>query len=74
MATYLHVAQILLSILLIGVILLQARNTGLGSTFGSDSSVFRTRRGFEKTLFQATLMLAGIFITISILSVFAARA
>ena len=73
MAPYLQAAQILLSLLLIVIILMQSRTSGLGSTFGSDSAVFRTRRGLEKTLFEVTLVLATLFILLSIANVIAAR-
>jgi preprotein translocase subunit SecG len=73
LASYLQAAQILLSTLLIVIILMQSRTSGLGSTFGSDSAVFRTRRGLEKTLFEVTLILATIFILLSIANVIVAR-
>ncbi|MFC1907968.1 preprotein translocase subunit SecG [Chloroflexota bacterium] len=66
MQTYLIVAQIVLSIALILVILLQVRGGGLGGIFGQPSSVYRTKRGVEKTLFQLTIALVVIFIILSI--------
>ena len=66
MQTYLNVAQIVLAIALILVILLQVRGGGLGGIFGQASTVFRTKRGVEKTLFQLTIILVVLFITISI--------
>ena len=68
MATYLYVGQIILSVALIMAILLQVRGGGLGGIFGQADSVYRTRRGVEKTLFQLTIVLVVLFITISILS------
>ena len=66
----LYISQIIVSVLLIIVLLLQAKGTGLGGIFGSDvSSVFRTKRGLEKTLFQFTIILSVIFILLSMLSV-----
>ena len=47
-------------------ILLQSRGAGLGATFGGDSSVYRSRRGIEKRLFQFTVMLAVLFVIFSI--------
>jgi preprotein translocase subunit SecG len=67
--TYLYIVQIFISIVLIGVLLLQARGSGFSATFSSDSSIYRTRRGVEKTLFNATIVLAAIFVVISIISV-----
>ena len=69
MNTYLYIVQIFISIVLIGVLLLQARGSGFSATFSSDSSIYRTRRGVEKTLFNATIVLAVIFVVISIISV-----
>ena len=68
MQTYLSVAQIVLSIALILVILLQVKGGGLGGIFGQADTVFRTKRGVEKTLFQLTIALVILFITISIVS------
>ncbi|HEY4486431.1 MAG TPA: preprotein translocase subunit SecG [Candidatus Paceibacterota bacterium] len=54
--------QIGLSILLIGAILLQQSSAGTGGAFGgSDGGSFNTRRGFEKVLFRATIVLAILF-------------
>ena len=68
MQTYLSVAQIVLSIALILAILLQVRGGGLGGIFGQPDTVFRTKRGVEKTLFQLTVVLAVLFIIISIIA------
>ena len=57
MQTYLNVAQIVLSIALVLAILLQVKGGGLGGIFGQPTSVFRTKRGVEKTLFQFTIIL-----------------
>lgn len=70
---YLNVAQILVAVLVIIVILLQARGTGFAAGFSSDSSIFRTRRGLEKTLFQLTIGLAIMFVLISIASAVVVR-
>jgi preprotein translocase subunit SecG len=55
---------------LIVLILLQTRGSGLGSLFGgSDSSVYRTRRGVEKTLFNVTIGLSFVFFLVAIINV-----
>lgn len=64
----LNIAQILVSIILVLVILLQVREAGSGF-FGSTQATFRTRRGLEKTLFQSTIALAVVFLVMSIISV-----
>ena len=67
----LRVIQIVVAVLLIGAILLQARTQELGGVFGGgQSTVFRARRGLEKTLFQGTIGLAILFVVLSILSAF----
>jgi preprotein translocase subunit SecG len=60
-------AQILVSILLVGIILIQIRGQGSGF-FGTGQASFRTRRGVEKTLFQLTIALAVMFTLLAILS------
>jgi len=54
-------AQILISFALMASVLLQSRGAGLGATFGGDSSVYRSRRGIEKRLFQFTVVLSVAF-------------
>lgn len=66
---YVNLIQIIVSIALIVVILVQAKGSGLGGIFGGDSSIYKTRRGVEKTIFQATVALAVVFFAVSILSV-----
>jgi preprotein translocase subunit SecG len=68
---YLNLAQMLISIVLIVVVLLQTRGADIGSAFGGGGggSTFRTRRGLEKTLFQLTIVLALIFVVMSAASV-----
>lgn len=68
MQTYLSVAQIVLSTALILAILLQVRGGGLGGIFGQPDTVFRTKRGVEKTLFQLTIVLVVLFIITSIVA------
>ena len=68
MQTYLNVALIVLAIALILAVLLQTRGGGLGGIFGQSSSVFRTKRGIEKTLFQLTIALVVLFIIISLIT------
>lgn len=63
MAQILPYIQITLSLLLIAGVLLQRSEASLGSAFGSDSAIGGRfmRRGFEKILFNATLIIAGLF-------------
>jgi preprotein translocase subunit SecG len=66
---FLNVAQILISLALILVVLLQAKGSGFGAGLGGTTSSYRTRRGLEKTLFQATIFLTIIFLAMSAWSV-----
>ena len=68
MGVYLNIGQILVSVLIVLVILIQVKEGGSG-LFGSGQSTVRTRRGLEKTLFQFTIILTVVFLGISILSV-----
>ncbi|MCX6713021.1 MAG: preprotein translocase subunit SecG [Candidatus Vogelbacteria bacterium] len=62
--------QIILSVLLVGAILLQQSEAGLGGTFGGSSSAnpFHTKRGAEKNIFIATIILGALFLVATLLS------
>lgn len=62
-------AQILISIALTAVVLMQGKGGGLGSIFGGSGDIYKTRRGLEKTLLQVTIVLAGAFLLIALLTV-----
>lgn len=66
MHTALQLVQILLAIVLVGTILLQTRGSGFSGFGSSDSSIYRTRRGFERTLFQFTIAIAVVWVLVSI--------
>ena len=68
METYLSIAQIVVAVAVILVTLLQVRGGGLGGIFGQADTVYRTKRGVEKTLFQLTLVLVVLFIIVSIVT------
>ena len=61
MTQILLIGQIMISIALMASVLLQSRGAGLGATFGGDSTVYRSRRGIEKRLFQFTVVLGILF-------------
>lgn len=65
----LSIAQIVLSILLVVAILLQARGTGLGGVFGGEGNVYRTKRGVERILFFATIVLVVLFFGVAFANV-----
>lgn len=64
--------QVILAILLVTAILLQQSREGLGSAFGGNSGggFAHAKRGAEKTLFIATIILAGLFIVLNVLNLF----
>jgi preprotein translocase subunit SecG len=62
--------QDLVGVCLLLSILMQARGSGLSATFGGDSSVYRSRRGVERRLWQFTILLAVTFCLFSELSFF----
>ncbi len=69
MQTYVNIAMIIVSILLIVLVIIGARNSQVGNVFGGDSPVYHTRRGIERTLFNATVWVSVIFFALAILSV-----
>jgi preprotein translocase subunit SecG len=60
------IVQMVLSVVLIGAILLQARGSGFSAFGSADTSIYRTRRGFERTLFQFTIVVAVFWVLVSI--------
>ncbi len=68
---YLMIATDIVAVAVIAIVLVQGQSaSGLGSVFGG-TDIYRTRRGMEKTLFNATFLLAGIFLLLSFLTVIA---
>jgi len=66
---WLQIIQIIIAVLLTASILMQNRGAGLSGLFGGGDNVYRSKRGFEKTLFTATIILAILFFTISLTSI-----
>ena len=69
MLTALRWVQFIVGCLLIVLVLMQSKGTGLGTVFGGESSVFRTRRGLERLLFNFTIYCSAIFLLVSLLVV-----
>ena len=62
MVTYLDIALIIISVLLIFSVIIQSKGAGLGGLTGADTgSIFTARRGVERTLFWITIILSVIF-------------
>jgi preprotein translocase subunit SecG len=65
----LAIAQIVVSVILIALVLIQERSMGLSSVFGgSESTPYHTRRGLEKFVFWATVVFAVIFAVLAVLN------
>lgn len=60
------IAQIVLSVAVCALILIQSKGVGIGRAWGSGAKSF-TRRGLEKMLFKLTFVVSGLFILISLL-------
>jgi preprotein translocase subunit SecG len=69
MSVFLLVTQIILGVALVFVLLMQVKGGGLGGIFGQSEGIYRTRRGVEKSLFLATIVLVALFIIISLVIV-----
>ncbi len=68
---FLTIIQTIVAVALMVAILLQNRGAGLGGVFGGgdSSNVFSTKRGLEKTLFRATVVLAVVFIGLALVNI-----
>jgi preprotein translocase subunit SecG len=72
----LQLIQVLISLALVAVIILQAKGSGLGNLFGGGESglgITKTRRGLEKTLFQITIILGALFLLNAVIMVMIQR-
>ena len=61
----LYIAILVVAIALIALVILQGRNAGLQSR--DTSSIYRTKRGLEKTIYQATIVLAVVFLVLALI-------
>ena len=59
-------AQVIVSVLLIGSILLQHRASGLSATFGGSGASYVQRRGAEEVVFRSTIWLSAAFFILTI--------
>lgn len=73
MKIYLYLAQIILAIVIMALVLIQAKDAGLSNVFGGgDMGVARTRRGVERTLFNATIVTGILFLVLALVTVIVA--
>jgi len=67
--TAVNIVMIIVSIVLVLVVLMQTKGSSFSGAFGGDtSSIYRTRRGIEKILFQFTIGVAVVFVIFAIIS------
>jgi preprotein translocase subunit SecG len=69
MKQFLLILQIIVSVGLIVLILIQSKGAGLGTAFGADATFYRSRRGVEKMFVYLTVAFVVLFFTLSILQV-----
>ena len=70
MAFTFKILQIIFAILLVIVVLMQQKGSGLGMAFGAETTVKRTRRGAENVLYWSTVVIAVLFCLTALLTVF----
>ncbi len=73
MVTAINIIQIIVSITLIVILLMQMKGEGLSGIFGGEGSVYHQRRGLEATLFNVTVVLSAVFLILSLVSALAPR-
>ena len=62
------IVNIVVSIAIVALILLQGKGAGLGSAWGGGGELFQTRRGIEKVTLQLTVVLIVVFFALSLVS------
>ncbi|HZQ11033.1 MAG TPA: preprotein translocase subunit SecG [Anaerolineae bacterium] len=71
MLTVINIVQIIVSVTLIAILLLQIKGEGIAGVFGGDNPVYHQRRGLEATLYNLTIALSVIFLVLSLISALA---
>ncbi len=70
MKTFLYSIELIVAVILIALLVVQARGGGLGGIFGGwGTPTYRSRRGIERTLFRVTIIAAVVFVLIAIITV-----
>ena len=65
--TIFNIVQIVLAVILILIVLLQQKGTGLSGVFGGSSNVYSTKRGIDKILHYTTIVVSVLFFALSLL-------
>lgn len=68
MKQFFLILQIVLSVFMIGLIILQNKDEGMGRTVGTQLASFSTRRGIEKFLYAATIIITALFLISSLVN------
>ena len=71
MITVINIVQIIISVTITVILLIQMKGEGLSGAFGNDSPVAHQRRGLEATLYNLTVALVAIFLVASLASALA---
>ena len=66
MLQFLVILQVIISVTLVTLVLLQSQGSGLGAAWGGGGETYHTRRGLEKIIFYATIVSAVLFTISSI--------
>ena len=66
-ANFYNIIQFILAALLVTVILLQQKGTGLSGVFGGSSNIYSTKRGVDRILHLSTIVIAVIFFSLSLI-------
>lgn len=70
----LFIAQVIVSVILIILILIQERSAGLGGFFGgAGGTAYQTRRGLEKGAYWATIIFAALFAILAVINLIAEK-
>ncbi len=70
MKSFFIILNIVLSVAIVGLILMQGRGGGLGSAWGGGGEMFQTRRGIEKVTLRITVVCIILFFIVSLISFF----
>lgn len=62
-------SQIIVSVILVILIILQQRGTALGAGFGGGGEVYSTKRGIQKKIYYATIVVSAIFLVLGVLNI-----
>lgn len=65
----LTILQIIISVALIGVIMLQSRGDSGTAGLAAQGQSYRSKKGIEKFLFYSTIILAVLFASVSIIAI-----